>query len=81
MPKDFKPRTDVPLSRPLRRPWPPASSGDRRLTHQPLARMAASFIPYGAGMPTVVCAPLRVCIVEMEPGEKIVGEPHIGESF
>ena len=35
---------------------------------------------YGAGMPTVVCAPLRVCIVEMEPGEKIVGEPHIGDA-
>jgi type IV secretion system protein VirB9 len=35
---------------------------------------------FGAGMPVVVCAPLRVCVVELEPGEKIVGEPQIGDS-
>ena len=35
---------------------------------------------YGAGLPIVVCAPLHVCMVELEPGEKIIGEPHIGDS-
>jgi len=35
---------------------------------------------YGAGLPTVVCAPLRVCMIELQTGEKIVGEPHIGDS-
>ena len=35
---------------------------------------------YGAGLPTVVCAPLRVCMVELQGGERIVGEPHIGDS-
>ena len=35
---------------------------------------------YGAGLPTVVCAPLRVCIIELQAGEKVVGEPHIGDS-
>jgi type IV secretion system protein TrbG len=35
---------------------------------------------FGAGLPTVVCAPLRVCIIELQPGEKIVGEPQIGDS-
>lgn len=35
---------------------------------------------YGAGLPTVVCAPLRVCIIELQSGEKIVGEPQIGDS-
>lgn len=35
---------------------------------------------YGSGLATVVCAPLRVCVVELEAGEKIVGEPHIGDS-
>jgi type IV secretion system protein VirB9 len=35
---------------------------------------------YGTGLPTVVCAPLRVCIIELQAGEKIVGEPHIGDS-
>ena len=31
-------------------------------------------------MPTVVCAPLRLCIVELQPGEKLTGEPQIGDS-
>jgi P-type conjugative transfer protein TrbG len=35
---------------------------------------------YGAGLPTVVCAPMRVCIVELEAGEKLSGEPHVGDS-
>jgi type IV secretion system protein TrbG len=36
---------------------------------------------YGGGLPIVVCAPLHVCVLELEPGEKIVGEPHIGDSI
>jgi type IV secretion system protein VirB9 len=35
---------------------------------------------YGSGLPTVVCAPLRVCVVELEAGERVVGEPHIGDA-
>src|SRR5262245_12440980 len=35
---------------------------------------------YGAGLPTVVCAPLRLCIIELQAGERIVGDPHIGDS-
>jgi type IV secretion system protein TrbG len=37
-------------------------------------------LAFGAGLPTVVCAPLRVCLIELQPGEKIVGEPQIGDS-
>jgi type IV secretion system protein VirB9 len=36
---------------------------------------------YGAGLPTVVCAPLRICLIELEAGEKISGEPQIGDSI
>jgi len=35
---------------------------------------------FGAGLPTVVCAPLRVCMIELQAGEKIIGEPQIGDS-
>jgi P-type conjugative transfer protein TrbG len=35
---------------------------------------------FGAGLPTVVCAPLRVCLIELQLGEKLVGEPQIGDS-
>jgi type IV secretion system protein VirB9 len=35
---------------------------------------------YGAGLPIIVCAPLRVCIIELQAGEHITGEPQIGDS-
>jgi type IV secretion system protein VirB9 len=35
---------------------------------------------YGRGLPTIVCAPLRVCFLELQPGERIIGEPMIGDS-
>lgn len=34
---------------------------------------------YGAGLPEVVCAPMRICIIELQPGEKVTGEPKIGD--
>lgn len=37
-------------------------------------------LSYGTGLPTIVCAPLRVCMIELQPSEKLVGEPHIGNS-
>lgn len=48
---------------------PPAPGKDGRVLYT-----------YGAGLPTIICAPLRVCILELQPGEKIIGEPHIGDS-
>lgn len=30
--------------------------------------------------PTVVCAPLRVCDIQLQPGERVQGAPHIGDS-
>ena len=35
---------------------------------------------YGAGLPIVVCAPLRVCIIELQAGERITSDPQIGDS-
>jgi type IV secretion system protein TrbG len=34
---------------------------------------------FGDGMPVVVCAPLRVCALELEPGEHIQSPPQIGD--
>jgi P-type conjugative transfer protein TrbG len=80
IPKDFKPRTDVPLS-PTAAAAVQASEQWGSQTNTPAAGPDGRVLySYGAGMPTVVCAPLRVCIVEMEPGEKIVGEPQIGDA-
>jgi type IV secretion system protein VirB9 len=79
VPKDSPPK-DVPLSQSAQEAanvserWrgegtPPAVGADGRVLYS-----------YGAGLPTVVCAPLRVCIIELQAGEKVVGEPHIGDS-
>lgn len=35
---------------------------------------------YGNGLPVVVCAPLRLCVIELQPGEKVNKQPQIGDS-
>jgi len=80
VPKDYRPKADVPLT--------PTALEAARVSERwrgekdvpspgPDGRVMYSF---GAGLPTVVCAPLRVCMIELEAGEKIVGEPHLGDS-
>jgi type IV secretion system protein TrbG len=80
VPKDFHPRTDLPLTptaeaavqvseKWLTEATTPSPGPDGRVVYT-----------YGAGLPTVVCAPLRVCIVELQAGEQLVGEPQIGDS-
>jgi type IV secretion system protein TrbG len=80
VPKDFKPTRDVAL---------PASAkealevGQGWLTekHTPApGKDGRVLYTFGAGLPTVVCAPLRVCVLELESGEKLTGEPHIGDA-
>ncbi len=79
-PKDFQPRTDAPLT--------PAAQDAVRVSEKWMAEPTSAspgpdgrvLFSYGTGLPTVVCAPLRVCMIELQPGEKLVGEPHIGDS-
>ena len=35
---------------------------------------------FGQGMPAMVCAPLRVCAVELQAGEHLQSQPQIGDS-
>ena len=80
VPKDFVSSKDVPLTptaleavrvseRWLGETNAPAAGPDGKVVYS-----------YGAGLPTIVCAPLRVCMIELQAGERIVGEPHIGDS-
>jgi len=79
VPPDFKPKRDVALTKTaqdavqMSEKWmaehnQPFAGADGRVLYS-----------YGAGLPTVVCAPLRVCIIELQTGEKLDGEPHIGD--
>ena len=36
---------------------------------------------YGGGLATIVCAPLRMCVIELQSGEKLTGQPHIGDAI
>jgi type IV secretion system protein VirB9 len=77
---DFLTKADMPLT--------PTAEAAVRLSEEWLTESNAPapgadgrvVYSYGAGLPTVVCAPLRVCIVELQAGERLVGEPHIGDS-
>jgi P-type conjugative transfer protein TrbG len=79
-PVDVRPKPDMPLTPTaqaavlLSEKWltettTPTPGTDGRVVYS-----------YGSGLPTVVCAPLRVCMVELQAGERLVGEPHIGDS-
>jgi type IV secretion system protein VirB9 len=35
--------------------------------------------PFGDSLPTVVCAPKGVCAIELEAGEALRGDPHLGD--
>ena len=79
-PAGYKPKTDVVLS-------PTATeavrvSAEFRAESNPPAPGADGRVIYtfGAGLATLVCAPMRICIVELQPGEKLNGEPQIGDS-
>lgn len=37
-------------------------------------------VTYGSGLTTLVCAFLKVCVIELEPGEKMLGEPVLGDA-
>lgn len=36
--------------------------------------------PFGQYLPTITCAPLRACDIELEPGEVVTGKPMAGDS-
>lgn len=80
VPKGYQPRTDVPLNPTameavrVSEKW---SGGENAPAAGPDGRV---LFAYAGGLPIVVCAPLRVCIIELQPGEKITGEPQVGDS-
>ena len=69
-------RFPLPRSKPLSS----APPGGHNKTEPRRGRTAGCCSPSEPGLPTVVCAPLRVCLIELQPGEKLVGEPQIGDS-
>jgi len=79
-PDSWKPQTDVVLTGSAR----VAVGMSEKLSHEssmpapgPDGRVLYTF---GVGEPTLVASPLQVSSIELQPGEKILGEPQIGDS-
>jgi type IV secretion system protein TrbG len=79
-PTGYKPKTDVALS-PTATEAVRVSEGFRAESNPPWPGPDGRVIyTFGVGLATLVCAPLRICILELQPGEKLNGEPQIGDS-
>ena len=80
-PAGYKPKIDVTLS-PTATEAVRVSAGFRAESNPPSPGPDGRVIyTFGAGLATLVCAPLRICILELQPGEKLNGEPQIGDSL
>jgi P-type conjugative transfer protein TrbG len=80
VPKDYHPKSDVPLTATALEAVRVSESWQAEKNAPSPGPDGRVMYSYGAGLPTVVCAPMRVCMIELQAGEKIVGEPHIGDS-
>ena len=80
VPAGFKPKTDVQLTATAQEAVQMSEKWMDEHNQPAVGRDGRVLYSYGAGLPTVVCAPLRVCMIELQSGEKLVGEPHIGDS-
>ena len=76
----FKPKTDVQLTKTAQEAVQMSEKWMSEHNQPAVGRDGRVLYSYGAGLPTVVCAPLRVCMIELQAGEKLVGEPQIGDS-
>src|SRR3954470_9209120 len=81
VPIGFKPKTDVQLTKTAQDAVQISEKWMAEHNQPAVGRDGRVLYSYGAGLPTVVCAPLRVCMIELQSGEKLVGEPHIGDSI
>jgi len=75
-----KPFSDLPLNPPaietVQRSTSWANKSDASVSTGLDGRVVFTF---GESMPTVVCAPLRVCDIELQKGETVVGAPSVGD--
>ena len=72
----------IPLGKPARQ----AIAGSQEWAENPAALPVRDsggrmLFPFGESIPTIVCAPLRVCDIQLQKGESVLGKPHIGDSI
>jgi type IV secretion system protein VirB9 len=80
VPKDWQMLKDVPLSQTAREALNVSQAWIAEKHAPTPGKEGRVLYTFGAGLPTIVCAPLRVCVLELEAGERVIGEPQIGDS-
>jgi type IV secretion system protein VirB9 len=80
LPASFQPVLSVPMS-PTAMAGVAISAKAMTESNVPVVdKEGRAIYAFGSGLPTLVCAPLRVCTLELQMGEKILGEPQLGDS-
>ena len=79
-PKTFQLKEDIELTATAREAVKVSEQWMTAENHPAAGPDGKVLYSYGAGLPTLVCAPLRICIIELQLGEKVIGEPQIGDS-
>ncbi len=80
VPKDFIEKRDVDIPTTGVRALRASHEWENTVNTPTQGRDGRVLYTYGGGMPIVICSPLRVCIVELEPGEHFSSAPHIGDA-
>jgi type IV secretion system protein VirB9 len=79
-PKDFVENKTVVIPQTGERALRASGAWDATVNPAAMGNDGRVIFTYGAGMPVVVCAPLRICVVELEQGEHMLSAPNIGDS-
>jgi type IV secretion system protein VirB9 len=79
-PKDFVENKTVAMPLTGERALRASGAWDATVNPAAMGKDGRVIFAFGGGMPVVVCAPLRVCIIELEHGEHMSAAPHIGDA-
>jgi type IV secretion system protein TrbG len=76
-----KPRPPVHIGPPAQRALSQSQSWAENPNALPALDSGGRVVfPYNQSAPTIVCAPIHVCDIELQEGEVVQGAPHIGDS-
>lgn len=71
---------DKPLKAAQRRALNIASKWQSKAAVPSLGDDGVVRFAYGSGQPTIICAPLTVCDLALQPGEVVTTQPHVGDN-
>jgi len=78
-PKNYKPKTDVPLDVNSQKSVAISEQYSSRPNYPTEGKDGTVLFTFGAGLPTIVCAPLRLSVIELESGEVLNEKPQASD--